>query len=202
MGKYGGWTAYSANDGGQPVCYMMLNGMAGGANKRIKRGDPALTITHRPTESVSDEISYTAGIRLSPTADVAIKADKKPFSLFSQGDSAWSRDAVSDHALAFAIRDGGIMSVAAVTNKGDKISDQFSLSGSDNAYKAISKACGVHYQEIKKPAPKEAKVAKEAKDKKIPLKTAPAKKADTAKKTVPTTDKKPVPSKPQPEKKR
>lgn len=119
-------------------------------------------ITHRPSESSSDVISYAAGTKFKPASEVQVSVGAKQFSLFTQSDTAWSRDAVTDHAIASAIRHGASMTVIGVSAQGVKIADTVQLKGASAAYAAIGKACGLVVDE---PKPKQAaqKTVKKAK---------------------------------------
>ena len=52
----------------------------------------------------SDVVSYAAGYNFKASSDLKVSAGKASFDLFTKGDTAWSRDAMTDHALASAIR--------------------------------------------------------------------------------------------------
>jgi hypothetical protein len=80
--------------------------------------------------------------------------------LFTQNDTAWSRDAATDHALTSAILLAPSLIVSGATAKGDALSDNVNLKGAPQAYKAISKACGIAYEEPKQVPTKPAKKKK------------------------------------------
>ncbi len=143
IGSFGNWKANTDGNGDQLTCYMTLP-IHFAPNIKFKRGPAWLTITHRPGENSKDVVSYTAGYNFKSTSDVEVEIGKKSFDLFTQKDTAWSRDAATDHALAAAIRDGSRMtikgepaakSIAAVT-------DTLDTKGAAAAYQAIGKACG------------------------------------------------------------
>lgn len=172
LGVFDFWRAFSATENGQPVCYMSLTGVAPkpaalkkSANKKeklLKRSNITIMITHRPSEGSKDVVSYSAGAKLRPASEARIVIGKKEFILFTQDETAWSRDAVTDHALAEAIVSSSSMTFNGETVNGDKFSDTITLKGSAKAYKAISKACGLPVKEDPPAAKAKATPAKSA----------------------------------------
>jgi len=142
LGSFGSWKAY-ASEGDKPVCYMTM-AVHFPPDKKIKRGDAFLMITHRPGDNSKDVVSYKAGYNFKSSSDVTAVINKKSFDLFTDKDTAWSRDALTDHAFAAAIRTGSTLKVTGQpAAKGlTSVSDAIPLKGAGPAYAAISKACG------------------------------------------------------------
>lgn len=149
IGTWGNWTSYTATENDQPICYMATR-LTPLPIKGLRRGEIFVTITHRPTENVIDEVSYTAGARLKPSSDVTVTIDGRKFTMFTRGEAAWSRDSAADRTLTAAIRSGKIMKIDGIAQKAQKLSDEISLTGSTAAYRAMSKACGVAIPEVPK----------------------------------------------------
>jgi hypothetical protein len=159
LGKFNNWEAFSNTEDGQTICYMSQTvkvtapaapAPAKGkpAAKPASRGPAMLMITHRPTENSLDVVSYSSGIKLRPASDAKIEIDgKQSFNLFTQNDTAWSRDAATDKALATAIRGGTTLTFTGTTARSGRVTDSVNLKGSAAAYRAISKACGLSVAE-------------------------------------------------------
>lgn len=166
LGAFGGWQSFSLEEDGHPVCYMTLTvkpaassvatpkseakketkntAKKKAATKTPTRGPITLMITHRPAENSTDVVSYNAGIKLRPASSADIKIDgKQSFNLFTQNDTAWSRDPATDHALTQAIRAGYNLTFVGTSARSSRVTDQISLKGSSAAYRAISVACGL-----------------------------------------------------------
>jgi len=143
LGTFGNWKAYSYGDKSDEVCYMTL-ATHFPVNKKFKREASFLMITHRPAENSKNVVSYVSGYNFKPTSEVKVDIGKKDFDLFTEKDTAWSRDSSTDHALAMAIRDGSSVKITGTpAAKGTSpISDTLNLKGAPAAYAAISKACG------------------------------------------------------------
>jgi hypothetical protein len=174
--SFGVWNAYANNEGGQLVCYMVTTN----AVKSIgpaKRTTPYLMITHRPTEASRDVISYGGGAMLNAKRGVRLHVGKDIFDLFSVRDTAWARDALTDHKIAAALRKTATVTLTAFADKKghQPIKDNFALTGTDAAYRAIGKACGSPEPALQKPAAAKPKKLHRTKGppKKAPQKRSP-----------------------------
>lgn len=166
LGTFGGWRAFSFEEQGQMVCYMALP-IRSAKPKGFARGASRLTITHRPSENSRDVVSYAAGYVLKPGSDVTVTIGKASFSLFTAQSSAWARDPATDRALAKTLRHAATLAITGVPAKqgAADITDKLDVSGADQAYRAMSKACGIEVPIEKRPKP-----AAPAATKKPPLK--------------------------------
>ncbi|HAX91947.1 MAG TPA: hypothetical protein DCY07_07050 [Rhodospirillaceae bacterium] len=177
LGKFGYWSAYQLAEGNAAVCYMSLSAKppVKKGEKKVKRGDVILMVTHRPSEGATDVVSYSVGAKFKPASDVKVQIGDKSFTMFTQDDAAWSYDAATDHAIANAVRGGASVTFTGQLASGAALADTVSLKGSADAYYAIGKACGL---QVSKPK------AASAATPKTTAKTPP----QTTKKTVkPTT---------------
>ena len=141
LGKYGVWQAVVLGEKTSKTCFLH------GAPKKSrgkykKRGEIFVQITHRPPKA-TNEVSITAGYVFEKESDVDIDIDGEKFELFTDKDSAWSRDAKGDLALVRAMRAGKVMVVKGKSARGTLTTDTYSLSGFTAAHNAITKACGV-----------------------------------------------------------
>lgn len=163
LGTFGNWRAYSSNDDKRPVCYMALAQHIP-AKKGFKRGAAYLMITHRPTEGSTDVVSYIAGYNFKTGSDAKVQIGKADFSLFTQDNTAWARDASTDHKLAAAIRthDSLIFTGTPFAKGMGGTTDKLNLKGSADAYRAIGKACGIKTDTPAKPKAKAKTKAKPA----------------------------------------
>lgn len=166
LGAFGAWRAYEYEEGGQTVCYMVTVKTIKSTGPK-KRTPPYLMITHRPVEASTDVVSYGAGAMLDSRRGVKLRVGKNAFDLFSVRDTAWSRDALTDHKVAAGLRSATTAQFSALPNqKGSKnIADVFDLTGAPAAYRAINKACGLPNLEPKEPATKKTTVKKSSSQK-------------------------------------
>ena len=150
LGKFGYWAAYQMFEGPDPVCYMTITAKPPEKKgAKTKRGDVVLMISHRPSESATDVVSYAAGTKFKSSSDVTFKIGGKDYSLFTQGDTAWARDQATDKAVTAALRGASSLTVTGQAASGTPIADTVALKGFGDAYYAIGKACGLSVEKPK-----------------------------------------------------
>ena len=143
LGMFGDWIAYVENEGGQILCFM-LSEPAKSAGKYTKRGDPYFMLSHRPAEKRNNEVSIIAGYTYKKGSQVTLTVDgKTTFKLFTEGDSAWAKNAAMDKKIAVAMRRGNEMVVKGESSRGTKTTDTYSLTGVTASFKKVNKACGL-----------------------------------------------------------
>lgn len=142
ISTHGDWTAYTFKENGGTVCYMASQPKKSeGAYK--KRDQVFALITHRPSENTKNVFSFISGYTYKPGASVTLQLDDKTYTLFTNKDMAWAKDADTDNKITEAMRKGSKMVIKGESARGTKTVDNFSLKGSGGAHEAIGKACGV-----------------------------------------------------------
>lgn len=162
IGQFGKWTAYTYKDKTGPVCYMTVrptksewksvvpaqkksNATKTSTKKNTpSRGDVYLMVTLRPSETFDPVISYRSGYIFKSSSEVAAKMGPKPYNLFTDKDQAWARSTAIDVAFTKALRKSPSLSMEGQAVEGQKSLDRFDLTGTDKAYLAIAKACGIN----------------------------------------------------------
>lgn len=140
IAEQGAWRAYSFEDKGEKVCFMSAVPQRK-AGKVKKRGDVAFFITRWPGEQEKNVVSVSGGYTFKPDSAVTVKVDGQTFSLFTQGEMAWTRDHATDEVIAKALRKGSTLSVKGMSQDGTETNDTYSLSGSGAIYDAMEKEC-------------------------------------------------------------
>ncbi len=141
IGQFHDWRAFSAYEDGQKVCFMMSKPTLSEGN--YSRRDPVYAfITHRKSDKVYDVVSFISGYQHMEQTDVNVTIDnQKPFQLFTQKNTAWSRNSDTDRKLVNALRMGRKMTVMGTSHRGTATIDHYSLRGTTQAYKTITRAC-------------------------------------------------------------
>lgn len=140
IGTYDGWTAYHFMHDGKKVCFMSRSPDKQ-AGAFTKRGPVLLFVTRWSGEKDKNVVSLAAGFPFKDKSSALLAVDGKQFSLFTQGDMAWTKDDAVDDELIKKIRDGASMTIKSVSKRGTDITDTYSLKGSAEAYDAITGAC-------------------------------------------------------------
>ncbi|PCI01558.1 MAG: hypothetical protein COB76_01110 [Alphaproteobacteria bacterium] len=142
IGNFGDWAAYSFEENGKKVCYMVTQPKKA-EGKYTKRGDIFALITHRPAEKTKNVFSYITGYTYKNNSEVTVTIDGNNTKLFTQKDMAWTKSPGADNGLALAVRKGSKMVVKGRSSRGTVTTDTISLKGSGGAHDAINKTCGV-----------------------------------------------------------
>ncbi len=142
LGTFRDWNAFLLEEPSGKVCWMASRPKKQ-QGEFTKRGDVFVLVTHRPAENSRDVVSVVAGYTYADGTEAAVQIGNQKFELFTDGDTAWTRDDKTDRALAAAIRQGASMTVRGTSSRGTRTTDTYSLAGSGAAYKAIGDACGV-----------------------------------------------------------
>jgi hypothetical protein len=142
IAEHGDWAAYMFMENDSKVCYMVSQPKKTSGNY-TKRGDVFALITHRPAEKSKNVFSYIAGYSYKSGSEATITVNNQNFRLFTQDDSAWAQDEVTDNKITDAIKRGNSLMIKGVSARGTETVDTFGLNGSSSAYKAISSECGV-----------------------------------------------------------
>ncbi|MFA7276990.1 MAG: invasion associated locus B family protein [Pseudobdellovibrionaceae bacterium] len=143
LGQFGKWSAYALDEENDKACYMVSTPLkAEGAY--TKRGTVYAIITHRPAENTRDEFSFMAGYPYKEGSVVKMTIDGMAYNLKGgSNEAAFSADATTDQKIAAAVLKGSKLVVEGASARGTRTKDTFSLSGTGDAYKAISTACNV-----------------------------------------------------------
>jgi hypothetical protein len=142
--KFGDWEAYTYNAGDKAgmICYMGSIPTKAVGNY-TSRGNIYVMVTHRPSASNNNEVSFVAGYTYRNDSEVDVKIGSRSYKLFTNEDSAWARDSKTDEDLVKAMRRGSTMTVKGTSTRGTLTTDTYSLKGFTAAYNAISERCGV-----------------------------------------------------------
>jgi len=146
IGSFNDWDSFTLRrENGNRLCYMVSVPKSWRASREnVRRGDIYITVTHRPSGDVRDQVNVVVGYPLKNGSEVTATIDgQTSFELFTQGDGAWLYTAEQDSEMVQAMRRGVNLVVEGSSSRGTDTTDRYSLMGFTAAYNAISKACGV-----------------------------------------------------------
>src|SRR3954447_5902702 len=147
LGTAGSWTAYASGDQPGRICCLVGRPQKSDS-AGVARKAPVAMVTHRPSESISNVVSFVEGYLLKTGSDVALEVDDKKFDLFTNDDSAWARTADLDRTIVLALANGRTATVKGTPNAGKPTTDTYSLAGFAKALALIDEACGISRPEI------------------------------------------------------
>jgi hypothetical protein len=118
-------------------CYIVSQPTTSAARRNgdtvdVQRGDVRLFVSFRPSESVSNEVSFTGGYPFDPGAPVRLRIGSSDFSMTpGSGEAAeWAWTDPADDANAVAtMRNGANAVLTGLSTRGTTTIDEFSLMG-------------------------------------------------------------------------
>ncbi len=140
------WSVFVAGEGGKRVCWIVSQptestATRGGKNVQVNRGDIFLMVAVRPEDKVSNEVSFLSGYPFKGGSKVTVSVGNNNYTLFTEGENAWTRSASEDNNLTSAFRKGSRARVQGVSQRGTTTRDTFSLSGFTAAMKDAQSRC-------------------------------------------------------------
>lgn len=142
LGLYGDWGAQTFTEGKNTGCSIWSQPTKD-EGKYKQRGPIYAYVTHRPWDKRINEVSIAAGYAFKKDSTVQVRIGGEKFTLFTDGETAWSRSPKEDKQLVDAMKRGNAMVVTGTSSKGTQTTDSYSLNGFGKAYEAIAKACKV-----------------------------------------------------------
>jgi invasion protein IalB len=142
LGQFGDWGAYTATPGGRKVCFALSKPLTAVTDPPgRKRDQPYVFVSTRPAEKVKDEVSVTYGYPLKPGVDADVIIGPAKFSMYTQNDGAWIKNAAEEAQLIEAMRKGSDMVVHGLSTRGTKTTDTYSLKGVSQALDRVAQEC-------------------------------------------------------------
>ncbi|OBQ65483.1 MULTISPECIES: invasion associated locus B family protein [Mesorhizobium] len=138
IGQHNAWGTYSYQAQGGKVCYV-LTVPTDKQPPTLDHGDMFFFVSQRPGQQVSYEPQFIAGYNFQEGSKATVTIDKKSFSMFTRGKSAWVENAAEEPVLIAAMKTGSDMKVTAKSGRGNPTSYVFSLKGISAALSSIAK---------------------------------------------------------------
>jgi hypothetical protein len=141
IAAYRDWGLFEYEAGDRRLCFITSEPKERDGNYE-RRGPPAVLVTRLPAEPELDEVSVQTGYAFEEGSDVEVVVDgEERFSLFTQGEYAWTRSPRDDDALIEEMKAGLEMTVRGTSTLGTYSLDTYSLLGFTAAYEALDRTC-------------------------------------------------------------
>jgi hypothetical protein len=142
LGQYGEWGAYAATPGGKKICFAIAKPALSETTPPNRPRNPSyMFISSRPGEKVSNEVSIIIGYPFKSSAEATVEVGTTSFSLYTQQDGAWIKNATEEARLIEAMRAGQNAVVKGTSVKGTRTTDTFSLKGLAQALDRTDRDC-------------------------------------------------------------
>ena len=134
------WSVYSFEGASKKVCFAASSPKTT-KPKGASRSSIYFYISNWPNEGVKTEISVRLGYPIKPGSSVGVRIGGKTFNLFAKDNNAFVADAIEELKLIDAMKAGSTMTISAVSSRGTKTTDGYSLSGITASLSTLVSAC-------------------------------------------------------------
>lgn len=146
LGTFKAWTAWTGNDANGLMCYISAQ-PDDWAPKEIKgapvkRSPIHFLVINRKGLGTKNEVQTLVGYPFHPTnANVSATIDGKTYPMVTEGEAAWLAVEADEATFVEAMKAGSKLVVTGTSAKGNKMTDNYDLSGVTAALGEIAKAC-------------------------------------------------------------
>jgi hypothetical protein len=142
LGQFGDWGAYTANPGGRKVCFALAKPASARTDPPNRPRDPIYVfISSRPSDNVQNEVSVMFGYPLKADAEASLEVGGSTYSMYTQSDGGWVKNAAEEPRLVEAMRKANDMTVKGTSTRGTDTTDVYSLKGLSQALDRVSQEC-------------------------------------------------------------
>lgn len=143
LGQFGDWGAYKATPTGKVVCFALSKPIKAVTDPPGRNRDPSYAfVSTRPAEKVKNEVSIIVGYPQKGGVDATATVDGSArYTLYTQDDGAWVKNAAEEPQLVAAMRKGGELVVRSISSRGTKTTDTYSLKGISDALDKVAAEC-------------------------------------------------------------
>ena len=143
IGQYGTWGAYTATPKGEKVCFALAKPTSSKTQPPKRPRNPVYAfVSTRPAEKVVNEVSIMIGYTLKPGSESTLEVGGAKYAMYNQGDGIWIKNAAEEGRMVEAMRRSASAVVKAVSAKGTRTTDTFSLKGLSQALEKVAQDCG------------------------------------------------------------
>ncbi len=138
---FGDWGAYTAQSGRAQICYA-LSEPKSRSPASLKDTKAYLFVSFRPAENIRNEVASVLNFKAKEGGAATLAIGSTNYDLVTQGENAWIK-AQQDEGAAIAAmsKANGTVTVQALSARGNKTSDRYSLSGFAQALERAKRDC-------------------------------------------------------------
>lgn len=107
----------------------------------VRRGDILLFVSYIPSAGVKGQVSFAGGYPFRKGSTVTLNVGGTKFELFTDGEMAWAASEADDQKIISTLKRGADAVLTAVSSRGTKTEDTFSLFGFTAAVEDAGKRC-------------------------------------------------------------
>lgn len=140
VASFGDWGAYTATSGRSKMCYA-LSEPKSRAPANLKDTKAYLFVSFRPAEKVKNEVAAVLNFKTKEKGEGSLVIGDSTYSLITMGENAWVRQPNDEAAAIGAMTRGGTLTLQALSARGNKTTDRYSLAGFSQALERARSDC-------------------------------------------------------------
>jgi len=142
LGQYADWGAYTAAPDSGKVCFALAKPKSSTTTPANRPRDPTYVfIATRPSEKVHNEVSVIIGYQFRANSDATAEIGSARYSMYTQQDGAWIKNASEESRLLDALRKGSELTIKGVSSRNTQSTDVYSLKGVSQAMERVEQEC-------------------------------------------------------------
>lgn len=140
VNSFGDWSLYIDDKKPHQFCFVASEPKVSEPADTAREA-PHIYISAWPKDGVKTEVSVFLGFPPKKNTEVAASVAPSGFKLFANDDRAFVQDPTQELKLVDAMKKGAKLSVAATTQTGVAVTDNYSLSGLGQAMSELQSSC-------------------------------------------------------------
>jgi len=146
LGTFKSWTAWLGADANGPMCYVSAVPESWSPQEvkgaPVKRSPIHFMVINRKGLGTKNEVQTLVGYPFHPTeANITATIDGKSYPMVPEGEVAWLASEGDEGGFVEAMKGGSKLVVKGTSQKGNDMTDNYSLAGVTAALAEIAKAC-------------------------------------------------------------
>ena len=145
LGTFQAWTAWTGTDANGVMCYISSKPQDWGpkevAGAAVRRSPIHFLVINRKGLGTKNEVQTLVGYPFAPNANVTATVDGRTYPMVTEGEAAWLAVEADEPAFVEALKAGSTLVVRGTSQKGNNMTDTYSLSGVTAAMNEIGRAC-------------------------------------------------------------
>lgn len=140
VATFGDWGAYVAQNGRSRLCYALSEPKSRSpANLRDTKA--YLFVSFRPADKVRNEFAAILNFKTKEKGPGSLVIGDANYDLITMGENAWIKSPTDEASAINTMQKGGTMTLQAISARGNKTSDRYSLQGFSQALEQAKRDC-------------------------------------------------------------
>lgn len=140
VASFGDWGAYTAQNGRSKMCYA-LSEPKSRSPASLKDTKAYLFVSFRPAEKVRNELAAVLNFKTKDKGPGSLVIGGTSFDLITMGENAWIKVPSDEANVIGAMSKGSTLTLQAISARGNKTADRYSLSGFAQALDQAKRDC-------------------------------------------------------------